>query len=289
MTVYEQFFQMAHTPFMRNLPADRLYTSPKLEDAIGRLKYAADNDQFAVVLAEPGCGKTTLLRMMKARLSPDQYLVLYLSDSQLTPRWLYPGLLDELGLAAKFYRGDSKRKLQNAIKAIKTSQNRKVICILDEAHLLEKETLEEFRFLLNYNFDSESPMSLILVGQKELWEQKLRLQKYAAIRQRIEMTVVLGRLDRAEVRKYIAAHMQYSGCTAEVFTSDAEEEIYNVSSGIPRMINQICKKTLMYAFQQQKRLIDGHMVRYVADHELLQPEENDIQDGHTVCAQKVSE
>lgn len=61
-----------------------------------------------------------------------------------------------MGLEARFYRGDSKR-------------------------LLGKETLEEFRFLLNYRFDSASPMSLILVGQTELWDQKLRLQIYAAI------------------------------------------------------------------------------------------------------------
>lgn len=274
--MYEQFFQMAHTPFTRNIPTDRLYTSAKLEDAIGRLKYTADNDQFAAVMAEPGCGKTTLVRMLKERLPKDQYLILYLSDSKLTPRWLYGGLLDQLGLKPKFYRGDSKRDLQNALGAFKASQGRKVICILDEAHLLGKETLEEFRFLLNCEFDSESPMSLILVGQKELWEQKLRLQAYAAIRQRIDMTVVLERLDRAEVRKYIAAHMAYSGCTGEVFTSDAEDEIYKVSAGIPRMINQICKKSLMYAYQQQKRLIDGHMVRYVADHEMLKGEDASV-------------
>ena len=276
MKMYEMFFQMSHTPFTRNIPTDRLYTSKKLEDAIGRLKYTADNDQFAVVMAEPGCGKTTLIRMLKARLPADQYLMLYLSDSKLTPRWLYSGLLDQMGLKPKFYRGDSKKELQNALAAFKASQNRKVICILDEAHLLEKETLEEFRFLLNYQFDSESPMSLILVGQKELWEQKLRLQSYAAIRQRIEMTVVLERLDRAEVRQYIASHMAYSGCTGEVFTSDAEDEVYKVSGGIPRMVNQICKKSLMYAYQQQKRLIDGHMVRYVADHEMLKAEDASV-------------
>ena len=61
-----------------------------------------------------------------------------------------------MGLEARFYRGDSKRQLQ-------------------------KETLEAFRVLLNYRFDSASPMSLILVGQTELWDQKLRLQIYAAI------------------------------------------------------------------------------------------------------------
>ena len=267
--MYEQFFEMTETPFARNIPADRLYISPKIEDAVGRLKYVADHEQFAVVLAEPGCGKSTLVRLLKERLPKDRYMLLYLADSKLTPRWLYSGLLDQMGLEPRFYRGDSKRKLQDAIAEVKAGSHKKVVCILDEAHLIDKETLEEFRFLLNYQFDSESPMALILVGQKELWDQKLRLQAYSAIRQRIDMPIILERLDRSEVHKYIAAHMAYSGCRSEVFTSDAEEEIYKISFGVPRMVNQICRKTLLYAYQQQKRLIDGHMVRYVSDHEIL--------------------
>ena len=152
---------------------------------------------------------------------------------------LNAGLLDQMGLEARFYRGDSKRQLQKEI-----------------AHLLGKETLEEFRFLLNYRFDSASPMSLILVGQTELWDQKLRLQSYATIRQRIDMNIVLNRLDRAETGRYIAAHMAYAGVKQDLFTNGAEDEIFKVSAGIPRMINRICEKTLMYAYQQQKRLID---------------------------------
>ena len=143
-----------------------------------------------------------------------------------------------------------------------------MIFVLDEAHLLGKETLEEFRFLLNYKFDSSSPMSLILVGQTELWEQKLRLQSYAAIRQRIDMNIVLNRLGRAETGKYIVAYMAYVGVKQDLFTSGAEDEIFKVSSGIPRMINRICEKTLMYTYQKQKWLIDEHRVRFVADHEI---------------------
>lgn len=112
-------------------------------------------------------------------------------------------------------------------------------------------------------------MSLILVGQTELWDQKIRLQSYAAIRQRIDMNIVLNRLDRAETVKYIAAHMAYAGVKQDLFTSGAEDEIFKVSAGIPRMINRICEKTQMYAYQQQKRLIDEHMVRFVADHEMV--------------------
>ena len=133
---------------------------------------------------------------------------------------------------------------------------------------LGKDMLEELRFLLNYKFDSSSPMPLVLVGQTQLWEQKLRLQAYTAIRQRIDMNIVLGRLDRAETGKYIAAHLAYAGVKQELFASGAEDEVYKISTGIPRMINRVCEKTLLYAYQQQKRLADEHMVRFAADHEM---------------------
>ena len=269
MQMYEGFFGMEHTPFARDIPVDRLYTSPRIEDALGRLAYAADRQMFAAVTANPGCGKSTLVRMLDGRPGREKYMLLYLSDSKLTQRWLYAGLLGQPGLEPKFFSGDSKRLLQKEIAAACTEPKKKVICVLDEAHLLGKDMLEELRFLLNHEFDSGSPMSLVLVGQTELWEQKLRLQAYTAVRQRIDMNIVLGRLDRAETGKCTAAHLAYSGAGKELFTSGAEDEAYKISAGIPRMINRVCAKTLMYACRQQKRLADERMVRFAADHEML--------------------
>jgi hypothetical protein len=143
-------------------------------------------------------------------------------------------------------------------------QNKKVVCILDEAHLLERETIEEFRFLLNYKFDSLSPMTLVLVGQTELWD-KLKLQRYAAVRQRIDINCVLPHLDRSETERYIQSHLKYADGRQDLFTAKALDDIYRESAGIPRSINRISEKCLMYAFQQNKRLIDEHMVRYVVD------------------------
>lgn len=96
--MYEEFFELMHTPFTRDIPADRLYGSRQTEDALGRLTYVADRQLFAVVTADPGCGKSTLIRMFESRLPKDKYMLLYLSDSKLTPRWLYAGLLDQMGL-----------------------------------------------------------------------------------------------------------------------------------------------------------------------------------------------
>ena len=84
--MYENYYEMIHTPFTRDIPADRLYYSAQIEDAVGRLTYVANRQLFAVVTADPGCGKSTLIRMFGERLPKDKYMLLYLSDSKLTPR-----------------------------------------------------------------------------------------------------------------------------------------------------------------------------------------------------------
>ena len=181
--MFEDFFGMKHTPFTRNVPPERLYESASTANILGRLGYVADRQLFAVLTSDAGCGKSTMIRKFADSLSRDEYILLYLSDSKLTPSWLYKGMLRQLGLEPKFYRSEAKDQLQNEIRRIRANDRKKIVCVLDEAHLLDKETLEEFRFLLNFEFDSTSPMALILVGQTELWVEKLRLQRYAAIRQ----------------------------------------------------------------------------------------------------------
>ena len=112
-------------------------------------------------------------------------------------------------------------------------------------------------------------MALILAGQTELWDKKLRYKRYDAIRQRIDIYCVLPHLDRSETEQYIRSHLDYTECGQELFTEGAMDEVYKYSTGIPRMINRICDKSLMYAFQQQKRLIDDHMIKFISENEML--------------------
>ena len=96
--MYEEYFHFEHTPFSRNVPPEMLYESRAMEETLGRLKYVADKKLFAVVTADPGCGKSTLIRRFSEELKNGDYVILYLSDSKLTPRWFYKGLLDQLGM-----------------------------------------------------------------------------------------------------------------------------------------------------------------------------------------------
>jgi len=266
--MFENFYDMKQSPFTRDISPVSLYESASMADALGRLAYVADRALFAVVTGDAGCGKSTLIRKFVTSLPKERYIVLYLSDSKLTPRWLYKSMLEQLSIDSRLYRGDAKRQLQKEIEFLRGAHQKKVVTILDEAHLLERETIEEFRFLLNDCFDSMSPMALVLVGQTELWD-KLKLQSYAAVRGRIDMTCILPRLERAQTNDYINAHLVYAGGKVEIFTDKAIDDVHRHSNGIARLINRICEKSLMYASQQNKRLIDEHIIRYILEHEML--------------------
>jgi type II secretory pathway predicted ATPase ExeA len=109
---------------------------------------------------------------------------------------------------------------------------------------------------------------LVLVGQNELWE-RLKLQSYAAIRQRIDLICRLPHLDRAEVGAYIKRHLEYAGADHDIFSDNAIDEIFKFSGGAARMVNKVCTHCLLYGAQNNRRIIDDHMVKLVIQGELV--------------------
>lgn len=264
----EDFYILTNTPFTRDIPTAELYDSVSMEEILGRLEHAAKRQLFAVMTGDCGTGKTTIVRKLNDTLNPSEFMLLYLADSKLTPRHFYKGLLEQLGCEAKFYRGDAKRQLHREIELMKAVHRIQPVVVIDEAHLLDKEMLEEVRFLLNFRMDSLSPMALILVGQNELWD-RLKLQTYSAIRQRIDLQCRLVHLDRAQVGEYIKRHLNYAGAEQEIFSDAAVDALYSFSSGAARLVNKACTHCMLYGAQNGRRIIDDHMVKLVVDGELL--------------------
>lgn len=265
--MFEPFYELSRSPFSRDIPTDELYASTILEETLGRLEYAAQRQWFAVITGDCGTGKTTTIRRFAEELDSSKYKVLYLSDSKLTPRHFYKGLLEQLGCESKFYRGDAKRQLHREIELMRGIHQLQPVVVVDEAHLLDREMLEEVRFLLNFKMDAQSPMALILVGQSELWD-KLGLQSYAAIRQRIDLQCKLPHYDRAQTGEYIKRHMTYAGADREIFSDGAIDEVNRFASGSARLINKVCTHGLIYGAQNKHRIIDDHMIKRVIQGEL---------------------
>jgi len=266
--MFEEFYSLTNTPFTKDIPVESLYHSHVVEEVMSRLEFAADRQQFALVVGGCGAGKTTIIRKFQAALDPDKYKMLYVSDSQMTPRNFYKILLEQLGVAAHYYRSDAKRQLHKEIELLKSARHIKPVVVTDESHLFKRDMLEEIRFTLNCQYDSVSPMSLILVGQIELVDT-LKRQPYQAIRQRVDIKCEIPNYDRAQVSQYIACHLAYAGAMSDIFSDGAIDAIYNYSAGSARMINKACTACLNFGAQSKRKIVDDHMVNQIIEQEMI--------------------
>jgi len=160
----ETFCGFTKTPFTKEVTEEAFFENEQIEEILARLHYAASKQWFTLLTGDCGTGKSTLVRKLSSTLSTSDFQVLYLSDSQLKPYHFYHGLLEQLGVTGRYYRGDAKRLLHREVEILGGVQGLKPVVIIDEAHLLEREMLEEIRFLLNSQMDSRNPLALILVG-----------------------------------------------------------------------------------------------------------------------------
>lgn len=264
---FNAFYHFTYTPFDRSIPVEQLFLNDRHEEMLARLHYAIERQWFILLTGECGSGKSTLIRKLMRQLDPFRYRCLYLADSKLTPRHFYNGILRQLGVDGAFYRGDSKRLLHREIALMVQTQKIHPVILVDEAHLLDKEMLEELRFLLNFNIDSESPLALILSGQPEL-NDKLQRQAFRAIAQRVNMRCFTHYLDEADTWRYVKQQVEQAGSLSVIFADDALSEIYQFSIGCLRVINKICTHALIYGAQREKGVLSGRDVRFVIEQEI---------------------
>lgn len=270
---FMRFYDMNHVPFTQQIATDALYQSAMFKDAMGRLRFAVSQNKFTVLTGPVGSGKSTVLRAFNDSLDHDVYRVIYISESCLTPRWLYSVPLRQLEITPRFYTNDCKRQFHEYLLKETKVNNKRVILIIDEAHLMDQhhcqQTLEEIRFLLNTDYDSKNPLTLILCGQNELWGL-LSKDRSRAITQRIDVIAKLAPMDVPDISRYINAHIKYSGTSLDLISASAVEAIALASGGIPRIINKICTHALIYAANKAMKIVNEEVIRHVVETELPQ-------------------
>ena len=144
--MYEGFYELTSTPFIKGTAIDKLYMPPELSEVENRLHFVAERHLFATLTGECGTGKSTILRRLSESLDPRKYQMLYVSDSKLTPSSYYHLLLEQMGISSSWNRSTAKRQLHEQLSIKQAVDGISTVCVVDESHLLSYEMLEEIRF-----------------------------------------------------------------------------------------------------------------------------------------------
>ncbi|GGJ14538.1 ATPase AAA [Alicyclobacillus cellulosilyticus] len=254
-------------PFRRNVEGHEFYETAAHREALARMEWVLEQNALGLLTGEVGSGKSTLIRRLIGGLDEMKWLPIYICVPGLRPREFYGELLSYLGEASPYSVNRARKLWNERVQAGGLAGERRWVVVIDEAQDISEEMLQELRFVRNQRMDAVSPFPLILVGQPEL-RRKLRLKKYEAISQRIEMVYHLTGMTREETADYVRHQIQLTGKAAPLFTDSALHLIYGASRGIPRVVNQICLQALYDAAAKNSDVVeDAHIQRVLADQE----------------------
>lgn len=198
MSIIEDHFRLHHPPFPQTVEPAALPSHQSLKDALDRLRFALDRDGIALLTAEAGCGKSTVLAALARDLDATDYLVVYASLSTLGPFSLLSSLVAKIGLRPRRFKGETAQDLVAHLRGLA----KRALVILDEAHLLPDQSLEDLRLLTGESLDKRSPFALVLAGQPLLRERLAEPQHYA-LAQRISVRVRIRPLTDGDVALFL--------------------------------------------------------------------------------------
>ena len=216
----QPYFGLTGPPFGAGLPPGSLHRFAAHAEATARISYLVEAEALGVLTGEVGAGKTTALRAAVAALDPSRHTVIYLANPAIGSRGLYTEIVSRLGGEPRFHKAMLIPQAQDLLAREREERKKRVLLIVDEAHLLSPEQLEELRLLTNAEMDSAMPFAGILVGQPQL-RRRLRMGSFAALDQRIALRYQLAGMDASESAEYLCHHLKLAGREDRLFSDDA--------------------------------------------------------------------
>ena len=263
--MYTGFFGLTSQPFSIAPNPDFLFLSPRHAEALAHLRYGlGEAGGFVLLTGEVGTGKTTVSRCLLQELT-DQTEVAFILNPTLNELELLAAICDQLKI--RYKKSDASLKMLTdkiTNRLMKNHQaGKNTILIIDEAQHLQPSVLEQLRLLTNLETNTKKLLQVILIGQPEL-QQLLQRQDLRQLAQRITARYHLMPLTEQEVQQYISYRLKVAGCSRPVFTASAVKKLFQLSGGIPRLLNLICDRALLGGYSQQKALIDAGLVNQAA-------------------------
>ena len=254
-SLWSAHFGFTKTPFSKSIPSDRLFARAAHCEAVARIHYCIAESALGVITGEVGAGKSVAVRAAVSGLDRTRYSVVYLANPSGGCRGLYVAITTALGATPRFHKAEAILQVAELLHAEEAERHRKVVVVIDEAHLLSPEQLEELRLLSNAEMDSASPFAGLLVGQPTL-AQRLRQGVFAALDQRISVRYGLPPMDLAESVAYLRHHLELAGRSDQLVADDAAARLHRYANGVPRALNNAATAALMAAAAEGKGIVD---------------------------------
>ncbi len=259
--MYLKFFKLKEEPFATTPDPRFLYRSSAHQEALERLVAAVTLRRgIAAIVGEPGLGKSTLIRTMLTGL-----------QNAVDFAWIFNTTMESVDLLRYICRdfgftpkGENKGDVLIELYTYfihAHKQGRIPLLIIDEAQNLDPQVLEEIRQLSNLETVNKKLVQIVLSGQPQL-DAYLDLPELVQLKQRISYKATLSRLDFEDTVRYVQHRLAVAGAKEnDVFSKGALQQIFEISGGIPRLINQVCDNAMTIAAKQQMHEIDAVVIQ----------------------------
>ncbi len=259
--MYEKFYDFTGMPFQLTPDSRLFYGSRGHSRAIAHLIYGlSQGEGFIVVTGEVGAGKTTLVERLWSELDRDTYTLAKVNTTQVSGDDLFRLAMTGFGIpSAGIGKATLLRDFEEMLRAY-SAGGRRCLLVVDEAQNLSVEALEELRMLSNVTVEAGASLQTILLGQPQ-FRRKLASPDLDQLRQRVLASYHLGPLSDEETRAYIEYRLNAVGWNDNPhFTDGAYAAIFRYTGGIPRRINRLCSRVLLYGALEESDSITGPMV-----------------------------
>jgi general secretion pathway protein A len=261
--MYKAFYNLVRNPFDISPDPAFLFATPRHNEALAALYHAVRGHKgFVVLTGEVGTGKTLLLRCVLDLFKESSDIAYaYVFNGRLSPCEFLEYIATDFGLSVS---GKNKSQILVDLSKFLIARGSKdltTVLVVDEAHHLSSDILEEIRLLTNLETPRGKLLQILLVGQPEL-DEKLDSTNLRQLKQRIAHRAYLTALDLDETKGYIEWRLQIAGAKpgGSFFPAETIERVHHHSQGIPRLINTICDNALITGYARKLRSVSPEII-----------------------------
>jgi len=264
--MYKSFYNLQRNPFEITPDPSFLFPTTRHNEALASLYYGVTSHRgFVVLTGEVGTGKTLILRSLLGLLQRRDVAFALILNPTLSPLEFIRYIARDFGLPVGDKAKDELIHVLNGFLLQRHQKGLTTILVVDEAHHLSQEVLEEIRLLTNLETSQQKLLQIVLAGQPEL-DLKLDSHELRQLKQRVALRCNLEPLNTNETREYMRRRLRIAGAAGanEIFSTPAVEAVYRHSRGIPRLINTICENALLAGYAQHAATVTSEIVDGVA-------------------------